>query len=231
VREEERDRLVAEFARLLEESLPEESEDREEELPEVDLATLLSEMALLRNEVRLETRQSRTVLGELKNLVDLLGKENERLRREAGEAEERAEARARQGERSLLLGLLEVRDRLAAGLAAAEAPSPEKRPWWRGGAARESGRLDGVVRGIALTLSRLDDLLESRRVRPVEALDRPFDPALMKAVEAVEVSEGPDGWVVRELRKGYRWEGELLRAAEVAVVRKKEKTREERTEK
>lgn len=230
MREEERARLVSEFARLLDESLPEGSEGEGEDHPEVDLATLLAEMALLRNEVRLETRQSRTALGELKNLVDLLGKENERLRRETREAEERAQAQARQGERALLRGILEVRDRLVAGLEAAEAPAPEAGRWQLFGPRRESGRLEGIVRGISLTLSRLDDLLESRRVRPVEALDRPFDPASMKAVEVVEEPEVPDGWVVREFRRGYRMEGEILRAAEVAVSRKKDKTtREERT--
>lgn len=231
MREEERARLVSEFARLLDESLPEGSEGEGEDHPEVDLATLLAEMALLRNEVRLETRQSRTALGELKNLVDLQGKENERLRREAKEAEERAQAQARQGERALLRGILEVRDRLVAGLEAAAAPAPEAGRWRLFGPRRESGRLEGIVRGISLTLSRLDNLLESRRVRPVEALDRPFDPASMKAVEVVEEPEVPDGWVVREFRRGYRMEGEILRAAEVAVSRKKDKTtRDEGTE-
>ena len=231
MREEERARLVSEFARLLDESLPEGSEGEGEDHPEVDLATLLAEMALLRNEVRLETRQSRTALGELKNLVDLQGKENERLRREAKEAEERAQAQARQGERALLRGILEVRDRLVAGLEAAAAPAPEAGRWQLFGPRRESGRLEGIVRGISLTLSRLDNLLESRRVRPVEALDRPFDPASMKAVEVVEEPEVPDGWVVREFRRGYRMEGEILRAAEVAVSRKKDKTtRDEGTE-
>jgi molecular chaperone GrpE (heat shock protein) len=144
--------------------------------------------------------------------------------------EERGEGQARKGGRALLREILEVRDRLVAGLEAAEAPAHEAGRWRLFGPRRESGRLEGIVRGISLTLSRLDDLLESRRVRPVEALDRPFDPASMKAVEVVEEPEVPDGWVVREFRRGYRMEGEILRAAEVAVSRKKDKTtREERT--
>lgn len=216
--EEERDRLVSDFALLLEEAGREDLAEGEAG-PSVDLSTLLSEMALLRNEVRLETRQSKSALGELKTLVDLLGKENERLRREAREAEERAQSLARQGERALLRGVLEVRDRLEAALGSARAKAPAGGLWGAFGSNRESGRLDGVARGIALTLSRLDDLLESRRVRPVACAGHPFDPALMKAVEAVNDPDAPEGTVVRELRKGYLMDGELLRAAEVAVSR------------
>jgi len=216
VTEEERDRLVSDFALLLEEAGREDLAEGEAG-PSVDLSTLLSEMALLRNEVRLETRQSKSALGELKTLVDLLGKENERLRREAREAEERAQSQARQGERALLRGVLEVRDRLEAALGSASAKAPAGGLWGAFGSNRESGRLDGVARGIALTLSRLDDLLESRRVRPVACAGHPFDPALMKAVEAVNDPDAPEGTVARELRKGYLMDGELLRAAEVAV--------------
>jgi molecular chaperone GrpE len=217
INEVERARLITEFERLLD--LAGEEGESDEPLPEVDLSTLLTEMALLKNEVRLETRQSRATLGELKNLADLLARDRERLQRELEEVGERARKESAKELKSLLKGLLDVRDRLEAGLLSGKNLPPER--GWRAlfGSGREGGRVAGVLEGFTLTLSRLDDLLESFRVLPVEALDRPFDPSSMKGMGTVE-SERPDGWVVRELRKGYRREGELLRAAEVEVSRR-----------
>lgn len=227
--DEERSRLLLEFERLLD--LAGEEGDAGEPRPAVDLSTLLSEMALLKNEVRLETRQSRATLGELKNLADLLAKDRERLQRELEEVGERAKKEAAKELKSLLKGLLDVRDRLEAGLLSGKKLPPERLPerGWRAlfGLGREGERegegererVAGVLEGFSLTLSRLDDLLESVRVLPVEALDRPFDPSSMKGMGTVE-SDRPDGWVVRELRKGYRREGELLRPAEVEVSRR-----------
>ena len=128
----------------------------------VDLSTLLAEMAALKNEVRLQARQFKSALEQTQALSDALGEHNQALARELERARaQAAEAKAR-AERGLLLGLLELRDRLQAGLDAQSAwrPSP---------LLRLLGKLQGldVLRhsrslreGSALTLQRLDELLK-----------------------------------------------------------------------
>lgn len=185
----------------------------------VDLATLLAEMAVLKNEVRLQARQFKTALEELQGLGEALREQNERLQRELDAARAQSAGVRAQAERGLLLGLLELRDRLQAGLDAAAAwrPSPLQR--LLGGEQRFASSLR---EGSALTLQRLDEQLASHRVRAIEAVGRPLDPQHMHAV-AVEDSPGAaPGVVLRELRRGFVQGNELLRAAEVIVNRRAE---------
>ncbi|MFT4099655.1 MAG: nucleotide exchange factor GrpE [Burkholderiaceae bacterium] len=183
----------------------------------VDLATLLAEMAVLKNEVRLQARQFKAALEELQGLGEALREQNERLQRELDGARAQSASVRAQAERSLLLGLLELRDRLQAGLDAAEAWRPSSLQRLLGGEQRFARSLR---EGSALTLQRLDELLASHRVRAIEAVGRPLDPQHMHAV-AAEDSPGADpGVVLRELRRGFFQGNELLRAAEVIVNRR-----------
>jgi molecular chaperone GrpE len=74
--------------------------------------------------------------------------------------------------------------------------------------------------GLTLTLQRLDELLETHRVRPIEALGKPLDPHCMRALGVEALPGAPDGVVLREARRGFFHGGELLRVAEVIVNKK-----------
>ena len=188
----------------------------------VDLSTLLAEMAALKNEVRLQARQFKSALEQTQALSDALGEHNQALARELERSRaQAAEAKAR-AERGLLLGLLELRDRLQAGLDAQSAwrPSP---------LLRLLGKLQGldVLRhsrslreGSALTLQRLDELLTSHRVRPIAALGQALDPQCMQAVGIEWAPQAAEGVVLRELRRGFQQGTALLRSAEVIVNKK-----------
>lgn len=211
--EAEKDRLVEEFRACLEQW----KEEGEEEGEPVDLRTLLGEMAALKNEVRLESRQFKSALEELKSVGETLRTHNERLARDLDRARGEAAEVQRQAERRLLLGMLDLRDRLQAGADAASARRPSAFARLVPGETRFARALS---EGLTLTLQRFDELLATHRVRPINALGKPLDPQRMRAVGVEAAPDAPDGVVLREARRGFLRGGELLRAAEVIVNRK-----------
>ncbi|RLT37107.1 MAG: nucleotide exchange factor GrpE [Chloroflexi bacterium] len=70
------------------------------------------------------------------------------------------------------------------------------------------------VEGVNLVMHKFRSVLESAGVTEVHALNQLFDPAKH---EAVGSAPGPDGTVVRVLRRGYQLNDKVLRAAMVLV--------------
>ena len=79
--------------------------------------------------------------------------------------------------------------------------------------ARETGWLEGI----AAIDRKLRALLESEGVTPIEALGRPFDPAIHEALSHVPGTGRPEDEVVVEIRRGYRIRDRVLRPSLVAV--------------
>lgn len=180
----------------------------------VDLALLFAELSVLRNEVRVEARQFKAALDDMRALTELLTEQNLRLTRDLERVREAEGAALRQTERRLLLDLLEVRDRIAAAVDVFAA----YRPGWLSRLAPAEIRLaQGLGEGIALTLRRLDDALSERRVRPIEAVGGRLDPNTMRAIGIDDDLTRAPGEVLREARRGYLRDDELLRLAEVIV--------------
>src|SRR5262249_61665565 len=67
------------------------------------------------------------------------------------------------------------------------------------------------LRGIQLTLQKLQDVLASVGIEPIEAVGAPFDPKLHEAIGSEESSEHPEGTVVSEGRRGDRTQCRGLR--------------------
>lgn len=178
----------------------------------VDLSLLFAELSVLRNEVRIEARQFKTVLDDMRALTELLREQNQRLTRDLERAREAASGAQRQSERRLLLDMLDVRDRLEAAVAVFQGYRPTFLARF---AATESKLARGLGEGIELTLRRLDDLLADRRVHPIEAIGKPLDPDTMRAVAIETLPAHFSGEVLREVRRGFVREDELLRPAEV----------------
>jgi molecular chaperone GrpE len=74
------------------------------------------------------------------------------------------------------------------------------------------------LRGIELTLQRLREELAAVGVQPIEALGSRFDPRLHEAIGSEESTRHPEGTVLRELRRGYRIDGQVLRPSLVRVA-------------
>ncbi len=121
-----------------------------------------------------------------------------------------AEGRRQQEEeaRLLLLEIVEVSDAFERLFAAAD----------------EMGdRVDAAtrrwLRNFQTVYRLLQRLLQRHGVAEVETLDGMFDPAWHTVAEVVSDRERPDGAIVKVLRKGYGWRGQVLRPAEVVAVR------------
>lgn len=82
------------------------------------------------------------------------------------------------------------------------------------------GTDESWLRGLQLTLQKLQDVLASVGVEPIEAVGQPFDPRLHEAIATVESSEHPEGTVVEELRRGYRIRDRVLRPSLVKLARR-----------
>ncbi|MBK7424264.1 MAG: nucleotide exchange factor GrpE [Propionivibrio sp.] len=217
---ETKDRLMDEFRACLDDWEPDDgtSAKPQENEPPVNLALLFTELAVLRNEVRVEACQFKTALDEMRSLTELLGKHNQRLAQELERSREAQGAALRQAETRLLLEVLDVRDRIAAAVSVSDAYEPGFLARF---ARKETQLTQGLSAGIALTLRRIDDLLAERRVRPLEAVGGRLDPHTMRAVGVEWLAQRPPGEVISEVRRGYTRDDEMLRLAEV-IVNKKE---------
>lgn len=70
--------------------------------------------------------------------------------------------------------------------------------------------------GLGLTIKKLGSVMKSEGLEPIEALGKPFDPALHEAVSASEEDVECET-VQQELRKGYTYCGCTLRPSIVRV--------------
>jgi molecular chaperone GrpE len=75
-----------------------------------------------------------------------------------------------------------------------------------------------LYNGIELSLRQFIEALAKHGVTPIDALGKPFDPALHEAVAAVSVPGEPSGTIVRVEEPGYMYNERLLRPARVVVV-------------
>jgi len=76
-----------------------------------------------------------------------------------------------------------------------------------------------IVEGVEMVRGKFEKLMATEGVSPIEAIGEPFDPRFHEAVLEVETHDQPDGTVIEELRKGYKFKDRVLRASMVKVVR------------
>ena len=74
------------------------------------------------------------------------------------------------------------------------------------------------VDGFTMILRKLQAILESQDVTPIEATGQPFDPLWHEAVMQEETDEHPDGYVTEEMQRGYRLGDRVLRPSMVKVA-------------
>lgn len=98
--------------------------------------------------------------------------------------------------------LLDVRDSLELGVAAAPGGDPAR-----------------LVEGMEATLRLLNRAFEKSGVTVVDPLGEPFNPELHEAMATQPVADQPDGTVLAVVQKGYLLNGRLLRPARVLVAR------------
>jgi molecular chaperone GrpE len=120
-------------------------------------------------------------------------------------ARERAEA-VQFANAALLQKLLPVLDHFEMAQAAAQNTGEEK--------------LDSLQTGVAMIQQQIKSILMEAGLEEIDAAGIPFDPTLHEAVSQQETSEVPEGHVLQQIRKGYKFRERLLRPATVIVAKK-----------
>lgn len=106
-----------------------------------------------------------------------------------------------QANAELMEALLPALDHLMLGIAAAERQSSD----------------GGILAGMNLIYSQLNDTLARFGLSRLEVAGKPFDPLTSEAVMQTTDAALPDGMVAEEIRPGYMLKGKLLRPAQVVV--------------
>src|SRR5256885_6031662 len=84
-------------------------------------------------------------------------------------------------------------------------------------AARDQGDQSPIYSGMILVQKQLNDLLAENGLQPIEAEGKTFDPNLHEAIAHEPSNQFPEGTVLRQARRGYRFKERLLRPAKVVV--------------
>ena len=147
------------------------------------------------------------LLGEIERLREDLSAERDRTLRALADfknyrrrIERDGNRIAEEGKRGMLLSLLDIIDDLEKALHSAnDTRSP-------------------FVKGVRIIYQKLLTLLETYGVLPFNSVGTPFNHDLHEAVAMTKHKGSEPGTVVDELRRGYLWNDELLRAAQVRVA-------------
>ena len=107
---------------------------------------------------------------------------------------------ADEGKRVMILALLVIMDDLEKAIQSA---ADEAQP---------------IEQGLHIIHQKSLALLKTQGVLPFESVGTSFNPHLHEAVAMVDQEGSEPGTVVDELRRGYHWNNELLRAAQVRVA-------------
>jgi molecular chaperone GrpE len=83
-------------------------------------------------------------------------------------------------------------------------------------AAKGEGEQSPIYSGMTLVSKQLNDFLADNGLQPIEADGKKFDPNLHEAI-AHQPSELPEGTIIRQTRRGYRFKDRLLRPSQVVV--------------
>lgn len=191
-----------------------------------DAYTLWATMTTLAQEVKLQGRAFQALQHTLEVQASRLTEESRAASREREvELERQVERRCR---RRVVGALVDLRDRLARGLASVRIVTRDRstrraRRWLARAVATLGDDVPGetlaaLTRGYELGLERLDQALDELNTHPIRGEGEPFDPRRMNAIEKEESSLAPEGTVLEVYRTGYEWSGEVIRPAEVKVA-------------
>lgn len=181
-----------------------------------DLNTLLTEMAGLKTEVKAESRQFKSTLDTLGSALATVQEDNKTLSSELAAHAERLEQQRREIMRTLLLEFVDIYDRLATGLAVLQNYRPVS-SLFNHSKDKDVRFIKQFTEGQDMTVRRFEQVLQRYQVRAIDCVGQLLDPMTMTAVETAHVSHLENGIVLEELRKGFLFQDQVLRLAEVKV--------------
>ncbi|MFA6013379.1 MAG: nucleotide exchange factor GrpE [Desulfobacteraceae bacterium] len=194
-------------------------ENRKTDHDTIDLYTLLSEFAGLRQEIRLQNREQSKSITALNGFMDSFQGTFELLKRSSSDLQNLEANITRSVEKKALSSFFDVRDILERSMDAVRTKRTEKGMFSRG-----KKDLDGVMEAFEIAIRRFDRAMEFSGIFPVETLRKPFNPKTMKAVSAISArdlekkNDLNSGYVAQQVSGGFTRGDEVLRYAEVVVV-------------
>jgi len=211
-----KEELIAQFRHYLDNANTVSSISSEQVAPTTDLFSLFTELAGLRNEVKIESRQVKNALGQFHTALDLLQTSQTLLIQETTQNQIAQNKQHKEVIQGLLLELLELYDRL--DIASKASIMQKKMGWFRFCHCHTYiDFIHSINEGQAITLRRLTQTLLRYQVQPLAVVGKMFDPYRMKAAAIDTKLDVTNGVVTEELRKGFMWNDEVLRLAEVKV--------------
>jgi len=181
-----------------------------------DLSTLLGEMAGLKSEVKAEARHFKATLDTLSDALTALQTDNKALADELGTHGERLQSARSETLRAVLLELVDIYDRLTVGFGVLLSYNPVS-SLFSHSAKQDVRFIESFKEGQAMTLKRFEQLLQRHQVYAIDCVGKLLDPRTMSAVEIDHNPKLDNGMVIEELRKGFLFEDQVLRLAEVKV--------------
>jgi len=208
----QKNRLLEEFRSYLEQT--DQAHVLSAEQP--DLTTLLSEMAVLRSEVKAESRHFKTTLDTLSDALATLHTDNKALAGELVIHSERLQQMRSETLRSVLLEIVDIYDRLTVGFGVLQNYHPVS-SLFSHSKKQDVRFIKSFKKGQSMTLKRFEQLLQRYNVYAIDCIGKLLDPRTMSAVEIAHDPKLANGIVIEELRKGFLFEEYVLRLAEVKV--------------
>lgn len=199
--EEQKTELLDDFQKYLEQSQTSPFSAKDQP----DLNTLLGELTELKTEVKAESRQFKNTLDTLSTTLDTVQEDNKRLIQQQNEMM-----------RSILLDLIEVYDRLSAGVDILQHYQPVN-SLFKHSKKKDIRFIKQFKDGQVMTMSRFEQLLQQHQVKEIECVGKMLNPTTMIAAETEQDSSLENGIVIEALRKGFLYQNQVLRLAEVKV--------------
>jgi len=181
-----------------------------------DLSTLLGEMAGLKSEVKAESRHFKTTLDTLSNSLTTLQTDNKALADELAAHGERLQQMRSETLRAVLLDIVDIYDRLTVGFGILQNYHPVS-SLFSHSKKQDIRFIKSFKEGQSMTLKRFEQLLQRQNVHAIDCIGKLLDPRTMSAVEIDRDPKLDNGIVIEELRKGFLFENNVLRLAEVKV--------------
>jgi len=210
--ESEKKELLDEFQQYLERTqLPQELANQAP-----DLHSLLAELTALKGEVKVEARQFKNTLDSLSSALAIVEIDNKTLATELAASAERFEQQKIEMQRSMLLEMLEIYDRLSLGGELLHNYQPVK-SFFKKSRKKDVRFIKRFEEGQLMAIKRFEQVLGNYQVRAIACVGELLDPLIMSAVETAQDKQFANGIVLEELRKGFLFQDQVLRLAEVKV--------------
>ena len=181
-----------------------------------DLHTLLSELTSLKTEVKTESRHYKSTLDTLSSALTTVQEDSKTLSTQLEASTKQLEQQQLETTRTMLLNMIDIYDRLTTGNAVLQNYRPMT-SLFKKSREKDVRFIKHFKQGQEMTIKRFDQLFQQYQVRKIDCIGKMFDPMTMNAVETGQDAKLKHGIVLEELHKGFYFQDQVLRLAEVKV--------------